>query len=136
MFFLLSFLFFWVTPVDNVYVIKVNVTGFSNNDGTAYVALYNKSSDFPVYGKQLEGKVVSIKDKKCEVSFKNLKQGSYAIAVYHDENNNNKLDKNLFGAPTESYGFSNNIRPMFSAPTFDECKFYLSSDKSVNIKVK
>ncbi|NDB34326.1 MAG: DUF2141 domain-containing protein [Flavobacteriia bacterium] len=136
MFILLHLLFFWTTPQENVYSVKVCITGFSNSKGTAHVALYNKSTDFPDYGKQMEGKVVSIKDNKCEVWFKNLKQGSYALAVYHDENNNNKLDKNLFGAPTESYGFSNNVRPMFSAPTFDECKYYLASDKSVNIKVK
>ncbi|MEP6360832.1 MAG: DUF2141 domain-containing protein, partial [Balneola sp.] len=34
--------------------------------------------------------------------------GEYAIAVYHDKNENGKIDTNLLGIPKEDYGFSNN----------------------------
>ena len=33
--------------------------------------------------------------------------GAYAVAAFHDENGNGKLDRNLLGLPTEPYAFSN-----------------------------
>jgi len=40
--------------------------------------------------------------------------------VVDDANGNGDLDRNLLGIPTESYGFSNGVRPTLRAPTFDE----------------
>ncbi|TWU03845.1 DUF2141 domain-containing protein [Neorhodopirellula pilleata] len=44
----------------------------------------------------------------------------FAIAVYHDKNNNEKLDRNALGIPTERYGFSNAARGKLGPPTFEE----------------
>ncbi len=41
------------------------------------------------------------------VSIDDVPPGRYAIAVYVDRNANGKLDRGLFGKPTEPYGFSN-----------------------------
>jgi len=130
----ISSLFF--SEPSELFYIKVNVTGFDSNAGSANIALFNKSNGFPVYGKQIQGRVVSISNRSCTVWFKDLSKGNYAIAVYHDENNNKKMDKNVFGAPTESYGFSNNVRPTFSAPSFDDCRFYIGQNRTINITVK
>ena len=112
------------------------MSGFPSNKGQAYVALFNSSETFPSYGKQLKGKIVEISQLKCKVTFANLNSGSYAIAVYHDVNKNDKLDKNVLGMPTESYGFSNNARATFSAPSYQDAKVPCSKDKSINITVK
>ncbi len=116
--------------------LEVNVSGFHSNKGQAYVALFNSSETFPSYGKQLKGKIVEISQLKCKVTFANLNSGSYAIAVYHDVNKNDKLDKNVLGMPTESYGFSNNARATFSAPSYQDAKVSCTKDKSINITVK
>jgi len=116
--------------------LKVSVTGFNSNKGQAFVALFNTSESFPTYGEQLIGKIVNIQDRACTVSFSNLTQGYYAVAVYHDANKNMKLDRNLFGMPTECYGFSNNARATFSAPSYQEAKISCLKDKSINILVK
>jgi uncharacterized protein (DUF2141 family) len=44
-------------------------------------------------------------------------------------------DKNFLGIPTEAYAFSNNIRPRFSVPTFEECSTYLDKNKTFSIKL-
>jgi uncharacterized protein (DUF2141 family) len=44
--------------------------------------------------------------------------GRYGIVVIHDENENQKLDRNFFGIPKEGFGFSNNPRIFFSAPSW------------------
>jgi uncharacterized protein (DUF2141 family) len=60
----------------------------------------------------------------------------YAIAAYYDTNNNGRLDKNIFGAPTEPYGFSGNVRPLFRAPTFWEASFKFDNAGEVRIELK
>jgi uncharacterized protein (DUF2141 family) len=69
-------------------------------------------------------------------TFKDLLQGDYAFAIYHDENKNSKLDKNMLGVPTEYYGFSNNARRTFSAPSFQESSFDLNKDVKQTIGLK
>jgi uncharacterized protein (DUF2141 family) len=67
--------------------------------------------------------------------FGDIPPGTYALAVYQDINNNKKLDVNMFGYPTEPFGFSNNIRPKFKAPSFEACKFEYSANKNT-IRIK
>jgi uncharacterized protein (DUF2141 family) len=43
--------------------------------------------------------------------------GGYAIAAYHDENGDGRLDRNGVGIPTEPYGFSNDVGRL-APPTF------------------
>ena len=52
-----------------------------------------------------------------------LAPGEWAIALTQDLNENDLVDRNMLGIPTEPYGFSNNVRPHFRAPTFDDCRF-------------
>lgn len=116
--------------------LEVQVEGIPNTKGTIFIGLFNSSASFPLYGKQYKGIVVEHEGKTQVYRFKNLPKDSYALAVYHDENKNGKLDKNLFGAPTEAYGFSNNARETFSAPSFESAKIVLDRDKKCQIKIK
>jgi uncharacterized protein (DUF2141 family) len=56
--------------------------------------------------------------------------GTYALAVYHDANDNQKWDHSLVGY-FEDFGFSNNPSILFSAPPFDAVNF--SATAGVNI---
>lgn len=118
------------------YDLTINVKGFPSSKGAAYIAIYRVSDDFPVFGKQYKGKTSSISGTASKVVFSKIPSGSYAVAVYHDKNNNKTLDKNYLGIPTESYGFSNNARRTFSAPSFEEASFMVSDHKTINITVK
>ena len=62
-----------------------------------------------------------------KLQFKDLPPGTYAVQVMHDENENNKLDTNFLGIPTEGYGFSNNPNVMRKAH-FDEARFDVGAD--------
>lgn len=37
------------------------------------------------------------------------------------------FQKNALGIPQEGYGFSNDVHPTFSAPSFGACKFHFDS---------
>jgi len=116
--------------------ITVEVTKLSNTNGKLSIGLYNKNDDtFAKLSKQYRGVHLEINDSKIIYAFKNIPNGTYAIAVIHDENDNGKLDKNFLGIPKEGYGFSNNIRPTFRSANFEESKFELNDDKSITIEI-
>ena len=51
------------------------------------------------------------------------KAGYYALAVYHDENGDNKLNVGPLGIPTEGFGLSNNPKIAFGLPSFNKVRF-------------
>ncbi|MFM6963936.1 MAG: DUF2141 domain-containing protein [Sphingomonadales bacterium] len=132
----LLLILFFLCFLGKTYDLEVQVDGIPNTKGTLFIGLFNSSASFPEYGKQYKGVVVVHEGKSHTYRFKNLPQDTYALAIYHDENKNGKLDKNLFGAPTEAYGFSNNAREMFSAPSFGAAKIILDRDKKCEVRVR
>ncbi len=112
--------------------LKLKITGIRSKEGNIMIAIYNGEKHFLdddryVYGATKKAKDAN--DGTLYVNFKGIKSGRYAVAIYHDENNNDKLDKNFFGIPKEGYGFSNNARGRFTAPKFKKAAFNMS-DKS------
>jgi len=118
------------------YDLTVTVTNIQNTKGKVSFGLFRKQDSFPIKGKQFKGVFIETTKSKTKYTFQNLEKDGYAVAVYHDENNNGILDKNLVGAPTEAYGFSRNARAMFSAPSFEEAKIEISDNKSIEIWIK
>jgi uncharacterized protein (DUF2141 family) len=116
--------------------LTVTVTNIQNAKGKVSFGLFRKQDSFPIKGKQFKGVFVETTKSKTKYTFQNLERDSYAVAVYHDENNNGIMDKNLVGAPTEAYGFSRNARATFSAPSFEDAKIDLKENKSIEIWIK
>ena len=66
--------------------------------------------------------------------FNDLTSGRYAVSVFNDLNENNKIDTNFFGAPTENWGVSKNIRHSMSAPDFEESFIEIkNSDEEIEV---
>ncbi len=128
------FMFLSVSAKKN-FILKVEITGFSDNRGEAYVALYRENDDFPKMSGQFKGKTVVISNKTAKVEFSNLTYGKFAVAVFHDRNKNGVLDKNILGIPTESYGFSNDARETFSSPSFSSASFTVTTETSIKIRI-
>ena len=61
------------------------------------------------------------------------KQSPKAFFLYHDENSDGICNRNMLGSPKEGYGFSNNIKPKPSAPSFKDCKFSLTENTVLDI---
>ena len=106
-----------------------------NREGEVYFALFKPGKDFPE-GTPVQAKKVEAAAGIVQTTF-SVEPGMYAIAVFHDENSNGKMDKRLFGIPKEPYGLSNNFRPRLSAPAFSDCQFSVGDDaKTIRIAVK
>ena len=108
--------------------LKIEVVGFESDKGVARIGVYNSKEDFGKEGKQVRGYLVKIENKKAYIEVKDLPKGWYAIAAYHDLNDNGKLDKNFMGVPSEVYGFSRDARATFSAPDYADAVFQLEGE--------
>ena len=73
---------------------------------------------------------------EVELVFEKVPPGTYAISVFHDANENGKLDSNFAGIPKEGFGFSNNAMGMFGPPSFGEAKFAFEGEKKIEITLK
>ncbi|MGA6974131.1 MAG: DUF2141 domain-containing protein [Candidatus Binatus sp.] len=119
--------------------IKVEVTGFRNNNGQVRCSLWSGPTGFPRDDSHIMKHVSGpIKNANGECVFAGpLAAGDYAVTLFHDEDNSGKFKSNMIGYPLEGYGFSNNVVPQFSAPTFDPCKFHYDGSgwKQISIKM-
>ncbi|MCU0325748.1 MAG: DUF2141 domain-containing protein [Spirosomaceae bacterium] len=116
----------------------VIITNLENAKGNLYVGWYNQPDTFRINEKAIyREKIVVNNQKEISVDFKNIPEGKYAIAVFLDENDNYKLDRNIFGVPKEKYGFSNNVLPALRPATFEESVFELNKQSLIiNINLK
>lgn len=113
--------------------LRLEITGVESA-GTIYVTFCKNASEWTDNGSfnfELNKPV-----KGANMLDVSIPKGTYAIALFQDLNGNTKLDTNLFGIPKEPYAFSNNIRPKFSEPAFDDCKFnFATPDQTISIKL-
>ncbi|MGB8685454.1 MAG: DUF2141 domain-containing protein [Candidatus Binatus sp.] len=118
--------------------IKVEVTGFRNNNGRVGCSLWSGPAGFPRDDSHIMKHVwAPIKNANGECVFNGtFSAGDYAITLFHDEDSSGKFKSNFVGYPLEGYGFSNNVVPQFSAPTFDQCKFHYDGTGWKQIPVK
>ena len=104
--------------------LSLSFTNIREARGSLYIGIYNSEADFLKAEKACFKKIVPVGSTgTLRLEAVNLPPGTYAISCFHDLNGNGELDTNLFGIPSEPYGFSNNARPKFRAPKWEEAKF-------------
>lgn len=122
--------------VDNNFDITINVLGIKNSTGFINIAMFNSPDGFPSnYNNTVFSTSEKIYGDNFSFTIKDISPGQYSIAIYVDNNKNKTLDTGVFGIPLEQYGFSQNPKIQFKAPTFEETSFELSEDTYLNIKL-
>ncbi len=115
--------------------LTVVVEGITKQEGTLLINIFNTAENFPRRKGTIKRASVGVDTTTITQTFKNLPEGDYAIMTMHDVNSDKKMNKNAIGFPDEPYGFSNNIKPTFSIPSFDEAKFTLKGDQKITIEL-
>ena len=117
--------------------VTVVVSSLVSTTAAVRLYFYNTREGFLKSGKWAFSKAVKPEGKSEFTLPVDLPKGEWAVAITQDLNNNDKIDKNFLGIPTEPYAFSNNIRPTLAAPDFNECKFMVDGPgKVVSIVLK
>jgi uncharacterized protein (DUF2141 family) len=115
-------------PGDAGVRIVVRVHGVRSSGGEVVAVLYgNNPDDFLRAGKRVARVRTPAAMGVLVLELSAPRSGRYAIAVYHDENGNRKLDTGLTGVPTEGFGFSNNPRIWLRPPRLEDVAFTVDS---------
>src|SRR5579883_2112878 len=73
--------------------LTVNITGLRNDKGKIYLSLYNSEKGYPKEpSAAYRLTYADIHGGKSIVQLTDIAPGTYAIACFHDENDNRKLD--------------------------------------------
>ena len=110
--------------------LQIVITNLKNTKGTIRVGLFATEETFLKNASQ--GKVVKIAGNQVTVEFESLVAGDYGISVFHDENENEELDKNFIGMPNEGFAFGNNSMGTFGPPDFDKAKIRVEDKKTTS----
>lgn len=139
---IITFLFISSTFAKSA-IVELVIEGLKSNKGVVRASIFEaQNSDYFPSGKDKAlAKIKSgISNKQSKLQFLELKPGNYAVAVYHDKNNNGKIDRSIFGKPKEAYGFSNNPkRPRRGPVAFSKAQFIiknLNKKERIIIKVR
>lgn len=112
----MAFAFTTTSATTSAATLSVTVKNVANTKGVVVVSVCDKESfkaDCTLI--QTEKAVVG----PVVVNFKDVAPGKYAVKVFHDENENKKMDRNFLGIPKEAYGFSRDARGHRGPPEFD-----------------
>jgi len=109
--------------------VVVNITNLESNNGNVFIAIYNSEKNF--LNKGFKSFQTKIKNNSCKVVFKDIPNGTYAISMFHDENENNKMDTNFIGIPKEGYGCSNNAKGFMGPPKWEDAKFQINDESII-----
>jgi len=119
---LFQFLIFIFLPLQAQYSVVIKTEKLRNNNGTIFWELTDE------HQARIAGGIQNIENNTCIISIKNIQKGKYIFKYFHDENCNNKLDKNCLGIPTEGFGFSNNAKGSFGPPETGKTIFRIEND--------
>lgn len=116
--------------------LTVKLHGIRAQTGLIKVAVVDSQQAWDGKAAPVQADGAPARAEEASFTFKDLKPGSYAVMITHDENGNGKLDTNIMGIPLEGYGFSNNPQVM-RKPTWDEARFTVAdSDVVIDIDLR
>lgn len=123
-----------------IYAFKINAHGtiiiddVEHEEGFIDVKIYLDKKSF--LKEDLAIEIIRKKPNKGQtiIPLNKVHEGKIAIVVYHDENNDEKLNTGLFWRPKEGYAFSNNYIPK-GPPNFKKASIELVHGEPILIKL-
>jgi uncharacterized protein (DUF2141 family) len=106
--------------------LTVQVDGLDSSEGMVRAEL-TTTQNYDEDG-NIRAAALSIQDEGAQWTVEDVPHGTYAVRLYHDEDDDSELDTNMFGVPQEAFGFSNDARGSMGPPDFEEAAFTLNSD--------
>lgn len=104
--------------------VHVVITGMHSVAGNVTLTMYgDKPAAFLAHKGSIGIVRVPLVAVTAEACLAVSSPGTYALAIYHDENNNHHFDRTLIGLPAEGYGFSNDAPTTFGLPAFRAVQF-------------
>lgn len=125
-----------VFPQTKETLVRVEISNLKNSKGSVMVAIWNKETYYLKPEKAIIRTITSIQSANLARVVFLLPLGEYAIAVYHDENDNGTQDENYMGIPEEGFGFSGNPKIKYGPASYKAAKFQVNeAELALTIKM-
>ena len=111
--------------------LKIVVNNIRNSKGQIVFCLYNLKENFPYSEKAMFSSFVKVNGNTAECTFMNIEMGTYAVSVFHDEDNNRQINSNFIGIPKEGVGASNNAKGHMGPPKYEDAKFDFNMSEQI-----
>jgi uncharacterized protein (DUF2141 family) len=122
--------------------LSIHVDGLRNRKGVVGALVFTSAAGWPEDVHKCfrhQYTPVAATGYSATVMIKDIPPGNYGIVVLHDENENMKLDRNIFGFPKEGFGFANNPNVGLHAPPFASAVIHVAcpaTDTTIHIIYK
>ena len=114
----------------------VEIDHINSDNGKVFAQVFLGAENYKI-GKAAANQMLEAKKGPGQFVFKDLPAGEYAVRMFHDENNNQKMETNMFGMPTEGYGYSNEAVGNMGPAKYKKMAFTIAAeDTKVSTKVK
>ena len=124
------------TPAAETVAVTIVVTKLPSATATLKLYFYNEKANFLVRNHYTLLKHLKPGGSTKVVYAIQLPPGEWAIAATQDTNENDLVDRNMLGIPTEPFALSQVGHPRFKVPTFEDCKFTVRGATTVTIAMK
>ena len=110
--------------------VQIELTGLESAEGNLFIAVYDSKKTWLGDETVAQQKVIIAESREDGVVKAELQlpPGEYALSIFHDVNDNGKLDANFIGIPKEPVALSNNARPKFGPPKYKDAVFELGAE--------
>lgn len=105
--------------------LTVTVENVTSASGHVRIALYQGAETFLIKPILRESAPAAL--GKVVITLRDLPPGRYAVAAYHDVNDNKKLETDQFGRPLEPSGCSRDAKPKGAPPRYEDAVFDLDA---------
>ncbi len=122
-----------------LFLLELAIIDVRPSEGLVRVELHNSAATYLSREELVpfrSASVTATDRDKITLRFEDIPAGSYAISMYQDLNSNDNLDSTFFRIPKEPFGFSNNLPVRFGPPSFEKSSFEVTSNLSIEVKLK
>lgn len=109
--------------------LRVEVTNVRQAGGTVWVGVYTSPDDFMDRDKARLVAARVTGTGKLSVDVPDLIVGEdYALAIFHDEDDDGEFNTNWLGLPSEPWAFSGTLKSRLRLPRFEEVSFVFTKE--------
>lgn len=116
-------------PAPESRMVTFVVRGLRNDRGRVMGALFDRPERWVRDGEEAANCRTSIRGGTARCAMQ-VRPGRYAFAFAHDEDGDGQFDRDFLGIPSEGYGFSNDVRPSLSLPSWQSAAFMVPETPS------
>lgn len=134
-FFLLAMVFYLGTNAQTANL-GVEISNIKSISGNIKLGIFDKAHSYRTKSSPFLRTSKEVTDTILKYTFTDVPYGRYAIAVYHDENDDDTLNTRKLGIPIEGIGFSGKYSSRIKPPDFPMASFKLKYDTIIVIDLK